>query len=69
MPDVNADTQRALPPEGLLGASPSRPGHLAAVAWAFAYVERISTSPATTRSVRSTGSPAYTALLRADWQR
>lgn len=38
MPDVNADTQRALPPEGLLGRLAVPAGILAAVAGAFAYV-------------------------------
>ncbi|MER6247467.1 DUF2752 domain-containing protein [Streptomyces griseorubiginosus] len=38
MPDVNADTQRALPAEGLLGRLAVPAGILAAVAGAFAYV-------------------------------
>ncbi|MFC8359298.1 DUF2752 domain-containing protein [Streptomyces griseorubiginosus] len=38
MPDVNADTQRALPPEGVLGRLAVPAGILAAVAGAFAYV-------------------------------
>ena len=38
MPDVNADTQRALPPEGLVGRLAVPAGILAAVAGAFAYV-------------------------------
>ncbi|MEU5039730.1 DUF2752 domain-containing protein [Streptomyces griseorubiginosus] len=38
MPDVNADTQRALPSEGLLGRLAVPAGILAAVAGAFAYV-------------------------------
>ncbi|WP_020137500.1 DUF2752 domain-containing protein [Streptomyces sp. 351MFTsu5.1] len=38
MPDVNADTQRALPPEGLLGRLAVPAGILTAVAGAFAYV-------------------------------